>query len=296
MSYWGESLSLLCAVFWAIAVIFLRLTVRDIPAIEIGLFKNLLAFVFFFLTWLIIPDWDHQVDLNASRILRLFVAGMIGTAIGDTLYIHSLKLIGASRSAIIGCLFSPFVILLSFLFLDERFSLNQFFGFLIILLGVFLSVYQRAKHKISKQDLTLGISLCVIAIFSMATAMVITKPAIADSSPVQAACIRLTGAISGLLLYTMVSGRYRRSIQVFNGPIPWTILIAGSFFSSYLALFTWVAGFKHTSASIASILNQTSVLFILIFAAIFLKERLSPLKIVGALLGFGGVILIFIHA
>ena len=296
MPYWGETLSLLCAVFWATAVILLRMAVRNIPAIEIGLFKNLLAFVFFFLTWLIIPDWDHQVDLNQSKVLRLLAAGMLGTAIGDTLYIHSLKLIGASRSAIMGCLFSPFVILLSFFFLAERFSLNQFFGFLIILLGVFFSVYQRAKKTTSKHDLTLGISLCLLAILCMASAMVITKPAIADSSPVQAAWIRLTGAIAGLVLYTIFSGRFRQSIQVFKGPIHWPILITASFFSSYMALFTWIAGFKHTSASTASILNQTSVIFILIFAAIFLKERLSPLKILGALFGFGGVILIFLHA
>ena len=60
--------------------------------------------------------------------------------------------------------------------------------------------------------------------------------------------------------------------------------------------FAWIVGFKYTSVSVASILNQTSVFFTLILAAIFLKERLSSLKIAGAVLGFLGVTLIILNA
>lgn len=73
-------------------------------------------------------------------------------------------------------------------------------------------------------------------------------------------------------------------------------MFLGAFIGTYLALFTWIVGFKHTSASVASILNQTAVFFILILAVPILKERLSPMKVVGASLGFLGVTLILYHA
>ena len=122
----------------------------------------------------------------------------------------------------------------------------------------------------------------------MAVGMVSTKPILTDASPVTVSCIRLIGGTTGVLLFTVVSGRIYRSIQIFKGYLPWKAMILGAFIGSYLALFAWIVGFKYTTVSIASILNQTSVFFTLLLAAIFLKERLSSLKIAGAVLGFLG--------
>lgn len=129
----------------------------------------------------------------------------------------------------------------------------------------------------------------------MATGMVTTKPLLSDASPVLVSCIRLSGGLLGVIMFTVATGRIKKSIQVFQGELPWKFMFLGAFVGSYLALFAWIVGFKHTSASIASILNQTSVFFTLLLAVPFLKERLSPFKAVGALLGFAGVTLILIH-
>ena len=53
----------------------------------------------------------------------------------------------------------------------------------------------------------------------------------------------------------------------------------------------WLAGFKYTEASTASVLNETSTIFIVLMAWVFLKERLSWRKIIGVMMTFVGVVI-----
>jgi drug/metabolite transporter (DMT)-like permease len=61
---------------------------------------------------------------------------------------------------------------------------------------------------------------------------------------------------------------------------------------AYLAMIFWVAGVKYTSASVASVLNQMSTVFIIFFAVLILKEKLSKRKVVGCLLGIAGALMV----
>lgn len=296
MPYTGEIWSLVCALCWAIGVILFRLAVLGVPPLLMSLFKNSFACFLFAATWLLLPPVDQQATLNGRDMLLLAGTGVIGIALGDTLFLHALKRLGAGRNAILGCLFSPFVILWSFLFLGERFTGIQFAGFVIIFSGIVLAVYRKPEDTISREDLVKGTMIGIASVLCMALGMVTTKPLIGGASPVAISCVRLVGGVSGMLLYILARGQVPMAIAVFRGNLPWPIMITGAFFGSYLAVFTWILGFKYTTASVASILNQTSILFILLFAAIFLKERLSPLKVTGAALGFIGVTLILTHA
>jgi drug/metabolite transporter (DMT)-like permease len=49
---------------------------------------------------------------------------------------------------------------------------------------------------------------------------------------------------------------------------------------------------KYTLASVAAALNQTSNIFIFIFAGLILHERITPNRILGIILGVGGSLLV----
>ena len=55
-----------------------------------------------------------------------------------------------------------------------------------------------------------------------------------------------------------------------------------------------MGGFKYTHASVAAILNQTSVIFALILATLILKEEFTWRKVVAATLALSGVVMILI--
>ncbi|MFQ6610209.1 MAG: EamA family transporter [Fidelibacterota bacterium] len=56
----------------------------------------------------------------------------------------------------------------------------------------------------------------------------------------------------------------------------------------------WLIGMTYTSASIASILNQTATIFILLFGWLFLKEPISWRRIFAVLLAMAGVYLVIV--
>ena len=84
---------------------------------------------------------------------------------------------------------------------------------------------------------------------------------------------RVRGDVPGLREYW----REYLAIGVINSALPF-------------ALFSWAA--QHLAASTAAILNATSPFFAAIVAALWLKDRITPAKLAGMLLGFAGVMLL----
>ena len=67
----------------------------------------------------------------------MFASGFLGIAVADTLYLRALNVMGASRTGIVSALYTPFVILLSAVFLDEMLSPWQWLGFALSIVWVY---------------------------------------------------------------------------------------------------------------------------------------------------------------
>ena len=78
----------------------------------------------------------------------------------------------------------------------------------------------------------------------------------------------------------------------FAGVRHWPHVIAGSVLGTYLSMMLWLAGYKYTKASIASVLNEMAAVFILALAAIFLHDRLKPAQLAGSAVAIAGVLLV----
>jgi drug/metabolite transporter (DMT)-like permease len=65
---------------------------------------------------------------------------------------------------------------------------------------------------------------------------------------------------------------------------------------SYIALLAWIAGMKYTLVGIAAILNQTSTIFILLFASLLLQEPVTRRKIIASVLAIAGILLVTLGA
>ena len=74
----------------------------------------------------------------------------------------------------------------------------------------------------------------------------------------------------------------------------WRILI-GSGLGTFIALSFWIIGYANIEKPpIASIICQTSVIFITILSLVILKERISRVRIISMFIAIAGVILITI--
>lgn len=292
-AYLGEIFSIACAFFWAMAVIFMRMASVSVPALELNILKNAVGMVFFLLTFLVL-GFDLFQGLDGRALLLLAVSAVFGITIADTAFLKALSILGASRNAVLDCLYSPFVIILSVIFLQESFGWGQAAGFILVLGGIFLATSSSHRDPIAPRLLWTGLGYGVLSMFMMSVGVIISKPLLADTSPIAVSAWRLLIGLLGAVIWVLLSGRLPRSMKVFRGPLPWVSIIMGSLLGTWLALIVWMAGFKYTQASTASILNQSSVIFIVILAAVFLKEPIGWKKALGSILGFGGIAAIFL--
>lgn len=289
----GEILSLAAAICWAIGVVLFKHSGESLSPNSLNLFKNTVA------TALILPtvlffEGLAVPSLSLKDWLIIIVSGYFGIAIADKWYFQALRNMGASRTAIVASLYSPFVILLSIFYLNESLLLWQWLGLILVLTGIVMVVYHKHQHQLDKSHLYRGIGYAIASVFLTAFGVVIVKP-ILDSGEhgfYWIVLLRLLAGIFGMLVFMTIRNQLVETKKEFTeGVHNWLNLILASVFATYLAMLFWLGGFKYTDASIASVLNETSNIFIVLLAWLFLKEELNTRKLAGVLLAFIGVLI-----
>jgi drug/metabolite transporter (DMT)-like permease len=288
----GETLALASAVVWAVAVILFRISGKDVHPIGLNLFKNLFALL---LLLAVMPVLHKPLfpDATLTQTGLLLLSGFLGIAVSDTLFFMSLNIVGASLAAIVDCFYSPFVIILSYVFLSERLNGWQLSGVLLIITAV-LTIARKSRgedERISRKDLIRGIILGVLAMLFVAVGIVLVKPMLAGVGIFWATGVRLVGGTLGVLAFLLLHPKRREVLLPLLDLSNWKVMVPASFLGSFLSLLFWMGGMKFAFASVAAILNQMNTIFIFILAAVFLKEKATPWKIVAVVLAFIGAFL-----
>jgi len=213
----------------------------------------------------------------ADYALLLF-SGAIGIAIADSLVFKGLNLLGAGLSSIVNCLYSPFIILFSVLFIGESLGWVQVFGVLLIISAVLTATSLKGRGAVSRHDLILGVICGAAAMAIMGISIVMVKPLLDRSPVLWATGIRLIGGSVGLGIHLLIHPQRRTIIKSMICARSWKYTLWGSFLGGYVAMLLWIGGMKYTQASTAAALNQTSNIFVFLFAAWFLKERITWLR------------------
>ncbi len=290
---WGEIFALSSAVTWALAVILMRRSGETLPAFELNLFKNCFGFLLFIPTILLVNGLTLPV-YSATDLILVLLSGLIGIALADTWYLKALNLIGASRTGIVSSLFSPFVILLSAIFLGERLLPWQWLGFVFVMAGVLLVTWRVNRSVVDVADVKKGVAYAVGAVFMMAVGIVMVKEILETRPFLWTVELRFTGGVAGMFIFILIRKQWHSVKQKFRQPQAWGTIMLASFLGAYLALLLWMAGYKMVDASVASVLNATNVAFIVFLAWLMLGERINQRKLVGLGLTLGGVIIMML--
>lgn len=291
VAFLGAALSLSSAMVWATAVILFRIIGFTVSPLSLNLFKGVIGSILLFATLLImgplVPEnfrWDH--------FLWMFANGAVGIALADTLFFRSLNILGATRSAIVDCLYSPFIIFFAFIILGEKLSGAATLGALLIVSGVLINSFERDSGEISRADLWKGTLFGVLAMATMGVAIVAVKPILSEYTILFSTATRMWGGTAALILFSFLRPDWRKTWDIFRPQAVWKFAIPAGILGAYVAFLLWMGGFKHAPANIAGLLTQMTSLFIVILAVVILKERLNKRKIVAIVLAFTGVVLV----
>lgn len=285
----GKIFALCAPVAWSIAVILFRKSGEVVPALTLNLFKNVLAFLMLGATMLLLGQTAPE-GVTGRDYALLLASGAIGMGLSDTAFFLCLNRIGAGLQAIVNTSYSPAVILLSIAFLGERLGLTQAVGVGLILAAVLTVAGAGAtKGKKPPKALMVGILFGLFCTTSQAVSIVMIKSELAEWPLVWATMWRLVGGLAITPFLLPFLPERRKALASLLQVRVWPVMIPGAIMGTYVSLLFWMGGFKFAPASIASALNQTATLFIFILAVIFLREPVTPRRILALFIGVAGV-------
>ena len=101
----------------------------------------------------------------------------------------------------------------------------------------------------------------------------------------------IPGVILSWIIFLFQKNRYQL-LQPLKNIHNYRPLIIASITGPFLALGFWILGYAFIDQpAVASIIGQTSVIFIVLLSGLFLKEKLTNLRIISTIFVFLGVIL-----
>lgn len=302
----GEICALSAALCWAAALVLFKRSVHQIAPLQLNIFKNVigLGLLLVTLAGYVVYLKITGIGLGGFALSRhelsvLIVSGVVGIAIADTLLFVALDLIGVGLMTIVDCTYAPCVLAFSWLILAETIKPIYLAGAGLIFVGVFMATRHQPPPDRTRGQLLAGIAVGALAIASVAFGIVYAKPVLPGIPVVWATIVRLVAALVPLSVIAVVWPGRGGGMRALWRPSPiWRAAIPASVLGNYLSLLFWVAGFKYADASINGILNQTSMIFALVFATVFLKEPLTRRKLAAVGLAFSGafLVVVFRHA
>jgi drug/metabolite transporter (DMT)-like permease len=289
--YAGETFALASAVVWALAVILFKKSGETTHPLALNLFKDVLSLVLFVPTLWIFGETLFRAAPPGDYAI-LLVSGVLGIAIGDTLFLKCLNVLGAGLTAIVTFLYTPFTIGVSILVLGDVLTVYQAIGAALIALAVVVASLKPGKTGPGKEKLLYGLGIGLIAIAASVTGLVMIKNLLDRSPLIWVVEVRLVGGVAALLAFLPFMRNRRAIISSMFSKRGFKYTLLGSLLGAYLGMVFWLAGMKYALVSIATALSQTSNLMVFVFAALLLKEPITSRRLAGILMALAGALLI----
>lgn len=226
----------------------------------------------------------------------LAASGMIGIAIGDTLYFKALVQLGP-RNTLTLTLLVPIATAVGALVLwNERISYVSAVGVALVLAGVAMVLRERAP-KTRQQGVvtTAGIGFALLYVAAEAVGILMTKFGVSEISSAQATLIRHAAAVMALAAWASLSGRLVSWVSPLREVRLARLVIGASFVGGFVGMWLAVYALKYTYAGVAATLTAASPLFILPLGAWLMKERVSSRSALGVGVAMIGIAVYFLQ-
>jgi len=299
--YYGILFAISASILWSITVTLIKPISNNVSPFLINPIKNTIGLFLFFISFVIFDISLWYDGLAKEQYMIVLFSGALGMFLGDTIFIYALNKIGANRVAIVDA-FSPVIIFsYSFLLLPNQ-ALNemQIIGFIITILGLLILTYENDYKDINYKVKRFGILLVLSAMMCTGFGIVYLKKVLnvinETGYDIQlnlwiTAFRLIPGVILSWLLFIFQKNKIQL-IKPIKNKTNFIPLLIASIIGPFLALGFWILGYAFIAKpSVASIISQTSVIFIVLLSWFFLKEKITFFRILSMICVFLGVIL-----
>ncbi len=286
----GPAFGLLTAVFFAAGSILARIGQRSRPDDD-GVFMTVLVNVaVLYLATLFVkpPEW------NREGIVALIIGGIIGTVLGRTSLLRTVRLLGPSRASgfVVG---TPVVAAIGgWIVLGESITLIEGIGGTITLVGFWLLARARSTGNITNEKPPVWYYLVGLgAPVFFGTAFVFRKYGLnlyPDSY--RGAFIGAASALPIIVLIDAFRGQLGERIRTNFQTVNWWFVAGGV--ATAGALLSQFTAFSYLPAWVVGIFAGTQGIFAMVLAKVFLRhdDRLDRTAVISVALSTVGVVII----
>lgn len=278
-------LMVLTTLFWAGAFIAGKLSVPFIPAFTLTFLRFFIATT---ILYFVVKFKDKSNYKLTKKDIPIFLfTGIIGMFGYHVFFFTALKYTTAINSSLIGATNPIITTILCVIFLKDRITFKRAIGIILSFLGVFLTITNANLSTIHNLSLNKGDLLMLIAVCMWAAYSVFSKVVMHKFSPL----ILTFYSFLFCTLFTFPFALYERP-WLFVNKVPYSAFLA----VVYMSIFASVVGYLVQQMSIKQIgPSKTSIfinlvpVFSIILSVTILKETISIVKVLTALLIITGV-------
>jgi drug/metabolite transporter (DMT)-like permease len=281
-SHWKAALQALF-VSW----VFVKIGLHDIPPVTFAGLRYFLAFVSLFAVSLLNHSRSEFRQLTRTEWLRFVLLGILLYAGTQGAVFVALAYLPAVTVNLLWSFSNVLIAILGVVFLSERPGLFQWAGALLAMLGAVIFFYPVAiPHNQS-----IGFSIAIVGVLANAAASILGRDInrTAKHSPLIVTVISM-GVGSVLLLAVGSFLEESPALDLRS----WLIILWLALVNTAFAFTLWNHTLRTLTAMESSIINSTMLIWVTIFALIFLQETITVKQLIGLIAtGLGTMIVQF---
>ncbi len=265
-----------------------HLTPALMPPLALNVLRVSIALLLFWLLFLLDTNTTKKAEIKKKDVKLFFICALTGVVLNQILFIKGVALTSAIHSSLL-ILCTPIVITVIAPFLiQEKISFNKIGGLIMGVVGAALLIFLRVKTD--KESNTLGDILVVFNAISYAFYLVLVKPLMQHYKPLHV--IRWIFTIGA---GSIIPIGFTDFLQINWSGFLWhhwlalSFSIIGATFLSYMFI---VYGVSVLGSSVTGTYIYTQPVFATVTSMLLFDEKLTAIKIISALLIFGGVFLV----
>ncbi|MGE0487776.1 MAG: DMT family transporter [Vulcanimicrobiota bacterium] len=286
----GIGAALVANASWVLgSIAFARLLKQGSP-MGLNLGRGLFTLAYLGAALLLCSTWS---PLSHENLACLALSGLLGMALGDSLFFAALARLGPRLTLLLGMMGPVFSVVLGLLVLRERFGVVDAVGMVLTLTGVAGVVWHRAEGE-AHEGRAVGVCLALGGTLAMALGSLLAKVALVEVPPLQAAFVRMAASVVALSLLALCTGRLGAWLRPFTLPSSrWqlqaaiAIVVFGGFFLSMVAL-------RLLPLSLAALVAASEPLMALLITWLALSEPVSRGQGLSVVVGLTGVFLLIL--
>lgn len=293
----GQLAALGTALCWSLTAVFFSHSGRLVGSHVVNRSRLLFAMLFISVSHLILVGTIFPFEAEPYRWGWLALSSILGLVLGDTFLFRAYVLVGPRFSMLMMSTVPILSTIMASIFLNERVASIELVGIVVTVAGIAWVVTEKTTAQVADENRQFksGLIFAFLGALGQAANLIAAKFALDGDFPsISATAIRLLVALLILWLLTAFRGQLGYTFDKWRNRDAFKSMVAGSVVGPFLGIWLSLQAVQLAPVGIAATLMALPPVILIPLGYVLYGERVGRRGVVGTLVAFLGVALIFL--